>query len=214
MHRSLRNRRHVPGLELANIKNRARGLAGFADWGLVRTGATDGLGVPVTVDLGRVAADLRAADGARPVLDLLIELAEITHGWRLARARIEQQRAARTTMTLRRTLAARARDRFVPTNPDPSELLPGLRCLLDWLGWFGERADRAVDIVTFGLTRPASPPLSRFPSRPALVDDRAQLLPLLYSPDWALELAEKTPQAISAGELDSIATVFLNVDHL
>ncbi|MGF1653983.1 MAG: YncE family protein [Actinomycetales bacterium] len=213
VHRSVRDRRQIPPAQLAAMTVRARGLAALAQWGAVRTGAADPDGTPVAVDLGRVAADLRAAAGARPVLDLLVELAEITHGWRLARSRIEQQLATRATLRLRRELAARARDRFIPADPGPSRLLPGLRVLLDWLAWYGERADRAADVITFGVTRPAPVTITRFPVRPQLTDDPAAFQSLLYSPDWALELAEDSPQAIPTTSLDAIAKGLLDIDH-
>ena len=81
--------------DIAGMRVGAAGLARLAEWGRVDTGQAGTDGKPVVVSFARVAFELRNASGDRGVLDLLIELTEVTHVWRLARARMEQILAGR-----------------------------------------------------------------------------------------------------------------------
>jgi hypothetical protein len=194
VHRSVRERRLVTPDDAALIAERAAGLAQIARWKDVAANQTGADGVPAAVHLGRVAQDLRAASGDRGVLDALIELAEISHVWRLGRARMEQLLAGVKTLAHREVVAKAARDAFVPPEPlpvEPTRLLPGLRCLLDALSWHAERADRAADLLTFGLTRQKSTELTRFPLRPDTTGEARRLAPLMYAPDWECELSDR-----------------------
>lgn len=212
VHRSVRDRRILTAADVGTIGARAAGLARLADWPLVAANATDPDGIPVAVDLGQVADDLRAAGGDPGVRDLLVELAEISHVWRLSRARIEQLLAGAKTLCRQRELAEAART-APNVAPHAADLLPGLRCLLDALGWRAEQADRAADILTFGLTRPPAAELERYPLRPPVGGDLARLAPLIHSPDWQRDLREGTPGHLDALGYDLIYGGLTGADH-
>jgi DNA-binding beta-propeller fold protein YncE len=212
VHRSVRNRRIVTTGEAGTIADRAAGLARLADWPRVAANAVDAEGVPVAVDLGLVADDLRAADGDAAVLDQLVELAEISHVWRLARARAEQLLAGWKTLCLQMKLADRE-SKKPNVEPHPADLIPGLRCLLDALSWRAEQADRAADILTFGLTRPAPAEIERYPARPEVGAPLARLAPVIHAPDWQRDLRESTPGHIDALGYDLILSGLITLDH-
>lgn len=204
VHRSIRNRAEtVTPTELAGFRASAAGLGRLAEWGRVGTGQPGNDGKPVVVNLATVAGELRTAGGDRAVLDLLVELAEVTHVWRLARARTEQVLAGRKTLEIQRGNAESARAQQ-PNPPGPADLLPSIRVLLDTLQWYADRAKRASALLTFGLADPAPAALNRYPFPPGFSGDVAGLLPVLYSPDWAADLDELSPTSLGTATFDAI----------
>lgn len=204
VHRSVRNRGEtITAGELEALRAGAAGLNRLGEWDRVSSGAPGSDGKPVTVDLAAVATALRGATGDRAVLDLLIELVEITHVWRLARARIEQLLAGRQTLQVQRSVANVTR--VAITNPTPADLLPGIRCLLDDLQWYADRAARASELLTFGLADPAPPVISDYPFPQNFANGNiARLQPILHSADRELDLRESSPERFAPSIFDHV----------
>ena len=193
--------------DIAGMRVGAAGLARLAEWGRVNTGQAGTDGKPVVVSFARVAFELRGATGDRGVLDLLIELTEVTHVWRLARARMEQILAGRATLEIQRALAAaRAKPPLFPSLIGPADLLPAIRSILDGLAWHAERADRASQLLTFGLADPPSGTLTFYPDPPNLSGDLALQQSVLHSPDWEKDLEEQTSTSLPTSSFESIVS--------
>ena len=204
VHRSVRNRGEtITAAELVALRTGAAGLARLGEWDRVSTGAPGTDEKPVTVDLAAVADDLRGAAGDRAVVDLLVELAEITHVWRLARARIEQLLAGRQTLQIQRVVAKAATASV--TSPTPADLLPGVRCLLDDLQWYADRAARASELLTFGLADPPPAVISDYPfPQDFATGNIARLAPILHSADRELDLRESSPLRFAPSIFDHV----------
>lgn len=208
--RSLRNRAEtITDTELAALRGGAAGLSRLAEWSRVSTGQPGGDGQPVVVNLSGIAAELRTATGDPAVVDLLVELAELAHSWRLVRARVEQQLAGRETLQIHRVLATSAKTPVVDpaTGLVAADLLPGVWCLLDDLRWYADRAGRASELLTFGLADPKPPVISDYPFPQNFFDGHTPgLAPVIYSPDYALDLRESGPHRIAPSIYDLVIT--------
>ena len=146
--------------------------------------------------------------GNRAVLDLLIELTEVAHVWRLARARMEQLLAARATLELAKARAIRGARQ--------AHLLP----LLDRSG--RPAAGRTLPCSTVCSGTPTAPierrlcspsgcstrrsVLDHYPQPLPPTQNLAALLPVLHSPDRERDLEEESPVRGPRSTLDAIVT--------
>ncbi|WP_410816283.1 hypothetical protein [Micromonospora sp. 050-3] len=156
------------------------------------------------VHLRRVAADLRAAQADGPLRDLLIEMTEACHSWRLATLRLRQ--IAGTTAAIA-DLKRRAREAIgdldsVDTDDRPaksavSRLLRGLLCLFDALDLWSQRAQRALKLYILDRGNPGG--------------ISGQTAALAY-PDLDLDLDEKVTPDFPVGAYDLMMNAIFTRD--